>query len=189
MFAALSSIADAAWKDAAGNKHVHTTDDEELAHLTKYIQRIEDTKLRLLIDRAMEFYYRVCRDDVRNFDNDFYSITSLPYFAENRYGVHLKRTNEFAIYSFFVFDDGRTSDSSYRSDPTFEQEGFMDPLSAVLDERKLNDKPAGEWCRSAARINSPAVDCRNGPCVTSGVGAGGVGTPVTNSPLCLEPSR
>lgn len=133
MFAALSSIDDAGWKDA----FVHTTDNKELAHLTKYVQRIEDTKLRLRIERAMDDNAMARREDARNLNNDCYSIVDLPHFAENSYGVHLKRTNEFGIYSFFVFDDGRIHYIYYRSDPTFAQEQELNPLHAVLEEVKL----------------------------------------------------
>jgi len=51
MFAALSSIADGSWKDAASKLFVHTTSDKELEHLTKYVRRIEDAKLNLDLGR------------------------------------------------------------------------------------------------------------------------------------------
>jgi hypothetical protein len=137
MFVALSSLADETWKDAADKMFVHTTSDKEMAHLVKYVQRIEDTKLRLRIEQAMDHNALARRDDARNLNNDFYAIIDLPHFAENRYGVHLKRTNEFGIYSFFVFDDGRISYSFYRSDPTFQQEQGLNPLNSVLEEVKL----------------------------------------------------
>jgi hypothetical protein len=137
MFAALSSIDDAGWKDAASKMFVHTTDNKELTHLAEYVQRIEDTKIRLRIERAMDDNAMARREDARNLNNDYYSIVDLPHFAENRYGVHLKRTNEFGIYSFFVFDDGRIHYSYYRSDPTFTQEQPLNPLHAVLAEVKL----------------------------------------------------
>lgn len=137
MFAALSSLADANWMDAASKRFVHTTDEKELAHLTEYVQRIEDTKLRIRIERAMDDSAMARNGDARNLNNYFYSIIDLPHIVENRYGVHLKRTNEFGIYSFFVFDDGRTSYCFYRSDPTFTQEHPLNPLHAVLAEVKL----------------------------------------------------
>jgi hypothetical protein len=137
LFVALSVLADESWKDAAAKMFVHTTSDKELAHLTEYVHRIEDTKLKLRIEQAMDHNAWARRDDARNLDNDFYAIIDLPHFAENRYGVHLKRTNEFGIYSFFVFDDGRISYSFYRSDPTFQQERPLNPLHPVLEELKL----------------------------------------------------
>ncbi len=135
-YIALSVIGDPTWKEAESRGFVHKLSDEELAHLSKYVQRIEDTKLRLRIDQAVEAYF--ARRDEHNglHDNDFYSVRPLHHFAENRYGIHLKRTGEFAIYSFFMFDDGRTSYSYYRSDPTFEHELRLDVLHAVLEEVK-----------------------------------------------------
>jgi hypothetical protein len=133
-FIALSVVVDPTWKKAASRGYVHKLNEEELDHLTEYVQRIEDTKFRLRIERAVESYYCWRDNESRALDNDFYSIRPLHHFAENRYGVHFKQTGEFAIYSFFVFDDGRTSYSYYRSDPTFELEGRLEPLYAALDE-------------------------------------------------------
>ena len=133
-FVALSVIDDPAWKEAAARGFVHKLDEKELAHLSKYVQQIEDTKLRLRIDRAVEIYYGRRDEETDLLENDFYSIRPLRHFAENRYGIHLKRTGEFAIYSFFVFDDGKISYSYYRSDPTFEQELRLDVLHAVLEQ-------------------------------------------------------
>lgn len=133
-FVALSVIADRTWKEAVSRGFVHTTSDKELTHLSEYVQRIEDTKLRLRIEQAVDAYNARRDEQSGILDNDFYSIRPLRHFAENRYGIYLKRTNEFAIYSFFMFDDGRTHYSYYRSDPTFEQEGHLEPLHAVLEE-------------------------------------------------------
>ena len=41
----------------------------------------------------------------------------LPSYGDSRYGIHLKKTDEFGIYSFFVHDDGKTSSSYGRLDP------------------------------------------------------------------------
>ncbi len=136
IFVALSVIGDPTWNEAASRGFVHKFSDEELEHLSKYVQRIGDTKLRLRIDKAVEAYYSRRDEQTGLLDNDFYSVQPLHHFAENRYGIQIKRTGEFAIYSFFVFDDGRTSYSYYRSDPTFQQEQRLDVLHAVLEEIK-----------------------------------------------------
>ncbi|OYW53048.1 MAG: hypothetical protein B7Y80_19010 [Hyphomicrobium sp. 32-62-53] len=132
-FVALSVIADPTWNEAASRGCVHKLSEEELAHLTKYVRKIEDTKLRLRIEQAVDAYYAWRDDQTGILNNDFYSVHPLHHFAETRYGIHLKRTNEFAIYAFFMFDDGRTSHSYYRSDPTFEKEEDLCPLHAVLE--------------------------------------------------------
>lgn len=133
-FVALSAIGDPNWKEAASRGFVHALSNKELAHLTEYVQKIEDTKLQLRIGRAVDAYYARRNEQTGILDNDFYSVRPLHHFAESRYGIHLKRTNEFAIYSYFMFDDGRTSYSYYRSNSTFEQEEHLDPLHAVLEE-------------------------------------------------------
>ena len=51
-----------------------------------------------------------------------------------RYGIHIKSTNEFGIYSFFVFDDGRIHHSHYRSDPLFQLEQPLDVIPAIFEE-------------------------------------------------------
>ena len=134
IFVALSVIDDPTWKQAASRGFVHKFNEKELEHLSKYVQQIEDTKLRFRIDRAVEIYYGRRDEETELLENDFYSIRPLRHFAENRYGIHLKRTGEFAIYSFFVFDNGKISYSYYRSDPTFEQELRLDVLHAVLEQ-------------------------------------------------------
>lgn len=125
-FEALSTIGDKNWKEASG--FVHTTDEKEIEHLTKYAQQVSDTQLHLRLDRALD------ETKMEEVDNDFYSVRSLPHFAENRLGIHLKKTNEFGIYSYFTHDDGRTSDNHYRSDPTFQEEQHLDVLHAVVNE-------------------------------------------------------
>ena len=137
MFEALSEIVDEAWKEAA-KLFVHMTSDEELRHLTEYVGRIDDTKLELRIERAIEYFDLARAKDEQGLDNDFYSISYLPHFAEMRYGVHLKRTNEFGIYSSFEFDDGRTLESYYRSDSTFRKEEPLYVLGSVLEESRLD---------------------------------------------------
>lgn len=107
----------------------HATTADELNHLTKYVQKIKDTKFHLRIQRAVEDFYlwRRDRDEPSvGFDTPKYSVKDVWHFAENRYGIHLKETNEYGLYSFFVFDDGRISHTYCRSDPSFLQERRLD---------------------------------------------------------------
>lgn len=135
-FSPLSVIADPAWKEAASRGFIHKLSDKELVHLTEYVRKIENTKLRLRIEQAVEAYFAHRDEQTGVLDNDFFSVRPLHHFAENRYAIHLKRMGEFAIYSFFMFDDGRTTDSYYRSDPSFELEHRLDVLHSVLEEVK-----------------------------------------------------
>ena len=88
------------------------------------------------------------------FENDFYSIRYLSHYAEDRYGIHLKHTNEFGIYSLYVYDDGRASHSFYRSDSAFQLEQCLDPLHAVLEEAMAPQGRASQfsfWWNSTIR--------------------------------------
>ena len=49
-------------------------------------------------------------------------IMFLPSFADIRYGIHFKKSDEYGIYSFFVHDNGYGQHSWYRSNHTFEHE-------------------------------------------------------------------
>ena len=137
IFVALSVLGDDNWKDAAKRGFVYTTSEEELTHLTRYVQRIEDTKFEYRIQKAMRVNFLARKDIGANLNNGLYEIIDLPHIAESRYGVHLKVTNEYGIYSYFVFDDGRSSRSYYRSNSTFELEQPLDSLSDVLREIEM----------------------------------------------------
>ena len=135
-FEALSAIDDKSWREA-GSLRVHTTDEKEIAHLTEYAQRVADTQLRLRLERALDdaaMRSAGSGDASRDFNNDFYLVRSLRHFPDDRYGIHIKRTNEFGIYSFYVFDDGESRHSYYRSDPTFQLEQPLHVLHAVFEE-------------------------------------------------------
>jgi hypothetical protein len=68
-------------------------------------------------------------------DNDFFAVKMIYRSRpDNLYGIHIKRTNEFAIYSVFHYDGGGTSTSHYRSDSTFEEEVYLHSNVALLDE-------------------------------------------------------
>jgi hypothetical protein len=134
MFAALSAVADPAWKDATQKAFVHNTDERELTHLEKYVQDIEDAKLAFRIDLAIRDNSLARNGNSKNLNNDLYEVVNLPHFAENRYGVHFKRTSEYGIYSFYLFEDGRQSHSFYRSNATFEQELPIRSLRTVLKD-------------------------------------------------------
>lgn len=137
IFVALSVLGDDNWKDAAKRGFVNTTSEEELTHLTRYVQRIEDTKFEYRIQKAIYDYHLARKEFGANLNNGVYEIVYMPHFDETLYGVHLKVTNEYGIYSHFVFDDGRSSQSCYRSNSTFELEQPLDSLRDVLREIKL----------------------------------------------------
>jgi hypothetical protein len=137
-FVALSCAGNPAWKEASVQGFAHQFSSQEQEHLSNYVQQIEDTRLQLRIEQAMRAYFG--RRDVDKFflENDFYSIRVINHLSpDNRYGIHLKRTNEFAIYSIFIYDSGRESISFYRSDSTFKKEEYvLRASSGLLEEFK-----------------------------------------------------
>ena len=135
IFAALSLIDDQDWKSA--KPFVETTSEEDIAYLSKYVERVEDTKLTLRLERAMD-----CYNGSQEFENKFCSIRYLrgePW-EGHRFHIHLKQTNEFGIYWYDVFDKGHGDlgkiHSFYRSDSSFQLEQSLGPLDAVLAEVK-----------------------------------------------------
>jgi hypothetical protein len=118
------------------------TSDNDLSHLVKYVGQVKDTKFQLRLERAIgDFYvWRTGKDDLTGAEDqtDVFNyrdttVRRVEHFAENRYGVHFKNTNEWGLYCFFVFDDGRISYSYYRSDNTFQQERHLDVLSRLAE--------------------------------------------------------
>jgi hypothetical protein len=55
------------------------------------------------------------------------SIFPLRHFAELRWGIHFKETEEFAIYSVFYDDGSKAYKGFYRSDDTFQKEESLYP--------------------------------------------------------------
>jgi hypothetical protein len=139
-FVALSLVGNSSWIDAKYQINFDFTDQfvpDGHEHLSEYIKQIEDTKLIRKIDQAMEAFYSKLYDQTGPLDNDTFSISRIPNLSpDNRYGIYFKLTNEFAIYSSFVYDDGRTTQSHYRSDSTFEKEELLFANGALLAELK-----------------------------------------------------
>ena len=136
-FQALNIASDPYWK------HFTVTDAQESEHLAKYVRRIQDTKLRLDIERAVREYYRADQSrDVGPYDTPDYTVQKVHHFAENRLGILVKASNEYGLYGFFVSDknlpDGspKIYYSFFRSDFAFQSEGLLDDLRAVTEWRR-----------------------------------------------------
>ena len=138
-FVALSLISNTSWQDARFPIDFNFTDEyvpDKLEHLLEYVERIEDTKLIMRIDQAMDAYYTMRDKETGMLDNDFFAVKMIYRSRpDNLYGIHIKRTNDFAIYSIFEHE-GRTSESRFRSDSTFEKEDLLFSNPALLDELK-----------------------------------------------------
>jgi hypothetical protein len=103
-FQALNAAIDENWR-----RSWPATSNEELTHLRQYVLRIKDTRLKIAVEHAMERYYEFKRNirkpdsfisskDNVLWDTPQFTIFALPHFAETRYGVHIKKFDEWAIY-------------------------------------------------------------------------------------------
>lgn len=137
-FVALSLISNTSWQDAKFQIDFNFTDEyvpDKLEHLLEYVERIEDTKLKMRIDQAMDSYRNMNESGL--LESDFLTVRPLRSpTPDNRYSIHIKRTDEFAIYSVFYYDEGGSHEEYYRSDSTFEKEQLLHPNASVLDELK-----------------------------------------------------
>jgi hypothetical protein len=136
------------WKDSAA-WFGGPTSDSDIDHLSsRYIERIKDTKLRLRIERAIDDYHVWCEGkggtphwdspiEEQTFAYRNIAVRPIESFGDSRYGIHFKDTNEYGIYGFFMFDDGRTHHSYYRSDAAFQNERRLDPLGGVADAHRI----------------------------------------------------
>jgi hypothetical protein len=102
-------------------------------HLLEYVERIEDTKLIMRIEQAMDAYRTMNESGL--LENDFLTVRPLRSpTPDNRYSIHIKRTDEFAIYSVFYYDEGGRHEEYYRSDSTFGKEIYLHSNGSLLDE-------------------------------------------------------
>jgi hypothetical protein len=137
----LSLVGTAGWKEGSLRGFIstdfsHKFNSAVLEHLSGYVERIEDTKLIAKIDQAIDTFYS--HFDRNGFENENFAVRRFSGFSpDNRYVVHIKKTDEFAIYSSFIFDDGRESKSYYRSDSNYQNEKLLFANEALLNELKL----------------------------------------------------
>ena len=135
-FVALSLQSNASWQDAKYQIDFNFTAEhvpDKLDHLLEYVERIEDTKLIVRIDQAMDAYRNMNESGL--LENDFLTVRPLRSpTPDSRYSIHIKRTDEFAIYSVFFYDEGGKHQEYYRSDSTFEKEIYLHPNGSLLDE-------------------------------------------------------
>jgi hypothetical protein len=62
---------------------------------------------------------------VTNFEDTDVEVIRLPSLVDIEYGITFKKTNEFGIYSFYVFDNGKITHHYYRSDAFFKEREFL----------------------------------------------------------------
>jgi hypothetical protein len=105
-------------------------DAREAEVLYRCMQREKDRRFRERVEAAIgRFYaYRAGLEKgdpstfrVPDFEDAEVEVIHLPSIPDNEYGIAFKKTSEFAVYSFHVFDSGKVSYSYYRSDATFKE--------------------------------------------------------------------
>jgi hypothetical protein len=130
-FQALQAAIDENWPGTGA------TSDQELEHLDSYAQSFKDTLFKARMEHALdEFHaYRRGKGDTGaadTYETSTLAVRPVAHFAEVRYGINFKDTNEFGLYGVFVDDDPeKIFRSFYRSNAGFTEE-------SVLDERHIN---------------------------------------------------
>ena len=118
-------------------KRFNPVDGFRADHLDDYIRRIADTRFMRRVERAVEDYRifekgREAGNSVYSYETPSLTVRRVSHFAEIRYGVHFKDTDEYGLYGVFVPDHAdRPIAGAYRSDATFQRE---EPLNALSED-------------------------------------------------------
>lgn len=116
-YALLQTKIDEFWK-----YKVSEISEEELEHLKEYVSKVRDTKFLAHLHQAERDYwnYKVTEPEDLSFENNEYTVHPITDVAEVAYGVYIKKTDEYGIFSTF-YGDNKNFDSYYRTDATFEK--------------------------------------------------------------------
>jgi hypothetical protein len=113
LFQALQTSLDKSWPAFA------VASGKEFEHLKEYARQIIDSKFKEKLKRVVAEIYMLKAHDLNVFETPEFNARHISHYAENRYGIHLKSTDEYGLYGFFVADDGKIFESYYRSDAEF----------------------------------------------------------------------
>ena len=109
-------------------------DEEDTKWFERTKRGIIDKRFRAEIDEAMKRFYikRPELDfDFKVYEDQLYRVESLTgvegraFTPDVEFGIPMKKTDEYAIYSFFV-DDEKTYYNSYRSNASFTEHSVLD---------------------------------------------------------------
>jgi len=115
----------------------HATSAQDMAHLEEYVTRFKDTRFKNRLKNAIRELHAHQRNTNSDrppearaslYEADTFSVRPVPHFAEIRYGVHFKDTNEFGLYTIFLDDSSKAYIGFYRSDAGFREETVLDDL-------------------------------------------------------------
>ncbi|SFO17649.1 hypothetical protein SAMN05216330_10291 [Bradyrhizobium sp. Ghvi] len=113
-------------QDGRSYRPVFPEDDEK--SFRRCMQELKDQTFRASLNDAVDKYYLARRvaeqsdSQMHDYEDQQIGVFHLPSYADVRYGIHLKKTDEYGVYSFFVHDDGKISSRYARSDATFQNE-------------------------------------------------------------------
>jgi hypothetical protein len=113
-------------QDGQSYKTIFPDDDDK--SFQRCMQELKDGTFKAALESAVDSYYLACRvaeqsgSQIHHYEDRKIGVFRLPSYADVRYGIHLKQTDEYGVYSFFVHDDGKVSSRYARSDATFENE-------------------------------------------------------------------
>jgi hypothetical protein len=109
-------------------------DEKERKVLYDCMQAEKDRRFRARIEDVIRRFYAyragLEKGDpsmfgVTNFEDTDVEVIRLPSLVDIEYGITFKKTNEFGIYSFYVFDNGKITHDYYRSDAFFKEREFL----------------------------------------------------------------
>jgi hypothetical protein len=106
-------------QDGRSRRAVFPDDDDQI--FQRSMQELKDRTFRRSLEDAIDKYYLVQRvaersgAEISNYEDQRIGVFRLHSYADVRYGVHLKQTNEYGVYSFFVHDDSKISKFYRRS--------------------------------------------------------------------------
>jgi hypothetical protein len=119
-------------RDFAANIPVHDAKEEKILH--DFMGREKDRRFRKRIEDAIRHFYTyragLEKGDPNtfgetNFEDAEVAIIHLPSFPDNEYGIAFKKTGEYGVYSFHVFDSGKISYTYCRSNSVFQDRKYL----------------------------------------------------------------
>lgn len=112
-------------------KRFRAISERDVLFLGKYVKKLKDSQLREKIDLAIKDFMIYSQGKgcaTLDYETAQLRVFRLPHYAETRYGIHFKDSSEFAICGVFVFDNGESSTSYFRSDERFGSQILLDTL-------------------------------------------------------------
>jgi hypothetical protein len=110
-------------------------DAKERDVLYECMRREKDHRFRKRIEDAIRRFYAFraglekgdpATCGITNFEDAEVEVIHLPSLVDNEYGITFKKTDEYAVYSFHVFDDSlKISYSYFRTDLMFKERHYL----------------------------------------------------------------